>query len=415
MEDPAKRHRVLFVAEAVTLAHVARANVLARTLDPALYEVHAAWDPRYNSLLGDLPFTFHPIHSLPSQEFLKRLARGVPMHDVQTLRDYVKEDVEVITNVGPDVVVGDFRLSLAASARMTGVTLVAIANAYWSPYGRQTFQFSEYDYPLSRVVGARLARSLFRALRPVGFAMHTRPLNVVLRENNLPGIGGDIRVMYTFGDYTAYADIPELAPTYDAPTTHRHIGAVLWSPDVPTPTWWRDLPVDRPIVYATLGSSGEEDALALVLEALADLPATVIAATAGRARIPRPPANARVADFVPGTLAAARASLVICNGGSPTTYQALAAGVPVLGLPGTNMDQHLNMEGVRRAGAGETLGAGRLTAAGIRGLATRILGAQSYIDAAKTLAKAHLASDFRDRFPTLIGQAVSWRGPYRPA
>ena len=35
--------RILFLAEAVTLAHVARAVALARSLDPDQYGVHLAW------------------------------------------------------------------------------------------------------------------------------------------------------------------------------------------------------------------------------------------------------------------------------------------------------------------------------------------------------------------------------------
>ena len=75
-----RRHRILFIAEAVTLAHVSRACVLARTLDPERYEIDAAWDPRFNKLLGDLPFPVHNIHSLRTDEFLRRVARGAPMH-----------------------------------------------------------------------------------------------------------------------------------------------------------------------------------------------------------------------------------------------------------------------------------------------------------------------------------------------
>ena len=152
---------------------------------------------------------------------------------------------------------GDFRLSLAVSARKAGVKHIAVANAYWSPYGTQTFLFPEYEYPLSRLVGRSAARSVFRLLRPIGFAAHTRPLNVVCREHGLPGIGHDIRVMYTFGDFTAYADVPELVPLRNLPANHRYVGAVLWSPAVRKPEWWDRLPDDRPIVYVTPGSSGE--------------------------------------------------------------------------------------------------------------------------------------------------------------
>src|SRR5262249_55525172 len=96
MPADAKRRRILFIAEAVTLAHVARASVLAGALDPARYDVHAAWDPRYDGLLGRLPYPVHLISTMPGALFLKRLARGQPMHDASTLRAYVKEDLATI-------------------------------------------------------------------------------------------------------------------------------------------------------------------------------------------------------------------------------------------------------------------------------------------------------------------------------
>lgn len=398
------RRQVLFIAEAVTLAHVARAVVLARALDPERFEVHGAWDPRHNALLGDLPVVYHPIRSLPTAEFLKRLRHARPMHDTATLRDYVKEDLTTIERVKPDVIVGDFRLSLAASARIAGVPLVATANAYWSPFGRQDFIFPAYDYPLRRVVGRRLSVRLFRMFRRVGFAMHTRPLNIVLRECGLPGIGGDIRTMYTFGDYTAYADIPELVPVEGLPPNHRYLGAVLWSPSVPTPPWWDALPNDKPIVYVTLGSSGEGEILPVVLDALAGLPVTSIVATAGRYRLAAIPSNAHLAEYLPGTQAAARASLVVCNGGSPTSSQALAAGAPVLGLSGTNMDQHLNMEAVQRAGAGLVLRPRGLTSAALRSTVEELLGRPGYRQAAGRLAEAHQRCHAPSRFASLIGE-----------
>ena len=224
----------------------------------------------------------------------------------------------------------------------------------------------------------------------------------MLRERGLPGIGHDIRTMYTFGDYTAYADIPVLVPVQNLPPTHQYIGAVLWSPSVPRPPWMDNFRHDRPIVYVTPGSSGEEDFLAVVVEALSDLPVTVIAATAGRIRLDRVPPNAYVADFLPGIEAASRASLVICNGGSPSAYQALAAGVPVLGLVSNNMDQHLNMQAVRRSGAGEAMRARGLTAARLRPMVEQMLGTTKYQEGARNLAASHQRYDAATRFRAMV-------------
>jgi len=50
----AGKPRILFVAEAVTLAHVARPAVLAQALDRDVYEVFFATASRYNELFPEM-------------------------------------------------------------------------------------------------------------------------------------------------------------------------------------------------------------------------------------------------------------------------------------------------------------------------------------------------------------------------
>ena len=111
-----------------------------------------------------------------------------------------------------------------------------------------------------------------------------------------------------------------------------------------------------------------------MLAALADLPVQVMATTAGRPAPTQVPANAQVHDYLPGDRAAARAALVVCNGGSLAVQQALAAGVPVLGVA-SNMDQFLNMGPVVDAGAGRLIRADRLSVAGLRAACQGLLNA----------------------------------------
>jgi UDP:flavonoid glycosyltransferase YjiC (YdhE family) len=88
------------------------------------------------------------------------------------------------------------------------------------------------------------------------------------------------------------------------------------------------------------------------------------------------PDNVHIADYLPGEQAAQRSRLVICNGGSPTSQQALAAGVPVLGIAG-NLDQYLNMAGVVRSGAGMLLRSDRLAEEALRSAALRCCTSRS--------------------------------------
>jgi UDP:flavonoid glycosyltransferase YjiC (YdhE family) len=379
----AEQVRVLFFAEAVTLAHLARPLALAAGLDPARYHVTLACDARYRPILDAQPFAWAPLHSIPSRQFMDALARGSPVYDLDTLEGYVSEDLKFIDTHKPDIDVGDFRLSLSVSARLRRVPYAALANAYWSPYARLAYPVPAL--PFVRWTGVGLATALFRLARPLAFAMHSLPISRLRARHGLTPLGPDLRRAYTDADHTLYADVPELIPTRTLPANHRYLGPILWSPPVAAPQWWNALPGDKPLIYLTLGSSGAGELLPAIVRACADLPVTLIVAGAGHTPGADLPGNVFWADYLPGTQAAARASLVICNGGSPTSQQALAAGVPVLGIAG-NLDQFLNMQAVIQAGAGRLLRQDRCRAAALRADITALLSDPAYRVAAQRIA-----------------------------
>lgn len=400
---PSGRRKILFVAEAVTLAHVGRVIALASALDPARYDVHVACADGYDFCFSGTSFTRWPIHSIPSRQFLDALAKGAPVYDEATLAGYVDEDLALLKQLRPDVVVGDFRLSLSVSARLAQVPYVSLINAYWSPYTAPRFRVP--DIPMTRFLPVSVADPLFRAALPIAFALHARPLNAVRRRHGLPALAG-LRRVYTDADHTLYADAAEMFPPVHMPANHSYIGPVTWSPPIPFPDWWDTLPQDRPLVYVTLGSSGQGTLLPLVLQALAALPVTVLAATAGTIELATLPANARVANFLPGEAAARRAALVICNGGSPTCHQALAAGVPVIGIAG-NLDQFLNMDGILQAGAGQLLRSDRFSGPELGSAVRFLLDDASAKASAKRTAELFSTYDPASRFQQILDQLVS--------
>src|SRR5262249_4757293 len=91
------------------------------------------------------------------------------------------------------------------------------------------------------------------------------------------------------------------------------------------------------------------------------------------------------ADFLPGDMAAARADVVVSNGGSTTGYQALAAGRPVLGIP-FNLDQYLFSQALTRVGAGLAVRAGTAEVSGVRAALSRLLVEPSFAGVARGLA-----------------------------
>ena len=379
------RPTILFVADAVTLAHLARPAALAQLLDARRYAVILACDARYQRFVERLSFPTRQIASLSTERFLHAAAQGRPLYDIATLRAYARDDLALLESVQPAAVVGDHRLSLSTSARVAGIPYLGVFNAYWSPYVA-TRHLPLPDLPFNRWLGTPLSAALFRRVWPLASAVHCRPLNRLRRDYGLPSLGHDWFRAYTYADRTLYADAVELVPTRGLPATHAYLGPLAWSPDVPLPPWWDDLPTDRPLVYATMGSSGRPQLLERVLDALADLPITVVATTA--AGTPKTThANVHMIDFAPGERLAARADLMICNGGSLTVYQALAAGRPLIGIA-AHMDQHLSMACVEDAGLGVLLRSEALSVAQLRATVLRLLADDQTRRRAQAMARA---------------------------
>ncbi|MBL8472280.1 MAG: glycosyl transferase [Rhodocyclaceae bacterium] len=289
--------------------------------------------------------------------FARKLAKGDPLYDRATLEQYVRDDLALIDEVKPDVIVADFRLSLAVSARIAKVRYANISNAYWSSYYPIDGDWPMPELPVSRILPLPLGTKIFNWIRPLAFRQHCRPLEEVLRAAGLPDCGQDLRRVYTDSDLTLYADVPSLFALSGAPSNHRVIGPIAWSPPVPLPGWWSELPDSQPLAYVTLGSSGKGELAGSVAKSLCEAGFSVVLATAGTAN---PPAMSGlyVEKYLPGDQAAARSDLVVCNGGSPTTQQALTAGKPVIGIA-NNLDQFLNMRALERGGVGKVLRADR--------------------------------------------------------
>jgi UDP:flavonoid glycosyltransferase YjiC (YdhE family)/glycosyltransferase involved in cell wall biosynthesis len=392
--------RILFMSEAAAISHVARPFLLAEHLHREGYDVCFARDPRYSKLVSENGFRVVDLDSLPSTVVLKRLERQEPIYDVDTLDRYVQADLRILRDFKPDVVVGDQRHSLTISSRLARVPYISIADAQWSPATEVEYELT--DSPMAAILGMPLSNLIFQFVHPVTFALQTIPLNVVRMKYGLPGIGLDYKSCYTYGDHTVYPNDPALFPLKEPlPPNHSFIGPLLWSPAVEKPEWWDKLPEDRPIVYVSLGSTGQPLLLQGLFNVLAKLPVTVIAATAARSKIGAVPENVFVADFLPGTEAAERSRLIICNGGTMSGQQALSAGVPYLGLI-SNMDQMRFSSVVRKAGACELILEKDVSEKTLRPVLSRMLTQESYRTAAGKLAADVARMDSRKIFEEVV-------------
>lgn len=401
-----QRRRILFVAEAVTLAQVVRLVTLARSLDPRRYEIHFA-AARFDELIfAGTAFRRHSIFSLSPQVIDARVASGRRLYGRSTLARYVREEQALFASVRPHLVIGDLRLSLAVSTAVDRVPYAGLINAYWSPEAVHG-GFPLPDHPIVHLLGVRLAERYFPRALPWVFRHFARPVNALRRAYRLPELGSLPDVLNA-GDHTLFPDVPLLAPlraTTEEPRRSLFLGPVLWSPPVSLPPWWHTLDPRRPTLYVTLGSSGRVQRLPLVIQVAARLGFQVLVATAGRGGLPGAlPAHVHAADFLPGEVAARRALAVISNGGSTTGYQALSQGRPVLGIA-SNLDQHLAMNGIQRAGAGLLLRAGTLDAAQLESALTQVVSQPSFTVHARSVGEEFARWNSAANFQTFVERA----------
>jgi UDP:flavonoid glycosyltransferase YjiC (YdhE family) len=343
-------------------------------------EVHFACGARHASVARSEGLEPVVIETVAPEAFYSRLSRGRFFYRLEELQRYLRAELELIARVNPDLVVGDFRLTLPLSAQLAGVRCLSLANAHWSPAAPRELSAPEGG-PFGALPGfAR--RALFAAISPLAYRLFAAPLDRLRRSVGLAPLR-DFREHYVAGDGCAYLDLPELFPAFgirhsafgtaavpkaesrqpkaDVPAGHFFLGPVLWQPrGLPEPELG-SLGLERPLAYVSTGSSGSARHLPETLRALLaggfDLAISGLGDSeqAGlRARLPALAGRSVMGRLFAPERVLARARLVVCHGGSGTVYQALTAGVPVLCRP-ENQDQHLVTRAVEAAGAGMCL------------------------------------------------------------
>lgn len=163
-------------------------------------------------------------------------------------------------------------------------------------------------------------------------------------------------------------------------TTPVHFVGPITRSDGPLPSWWGELPRDRPVVVVTQGTVANADPGELVapaLEALADEPVAVVVTTGGGAAPTSVPSNARVADHLPFDTVFPRADLLLTNGGYGGVQLALRHGLPI-GLVGATEDKAEVLARIRLSGVGAGIRTRHPSPQQVRRLVRRLLDEPSY-------------------------------------
>jgi UDP:flavonoid glycosyltransferase YjiC (YdhE family) len=118
------------------------------------------------------------------------------------------------------------------------------------------------------------------------------------------------------------------------------------------------------------------------------------------------PGNVVVTDFAPGEEVARKSAVVVTNGGASTSYQALAVGTPVLGLP-SNLDQYLAMTAIEHAGAGRLVRAGSATVDEVRAGLSHLLESPQPRQQAQHISESFAQINCHAQFSNVLEMALS--------
>lgn len=332
------KQKILFFAESLTLAHITRPWALASSLSDQDYDIYFAVSSLPVFLKNNMK-TMQLIDlktSIDSNLFTSCLEKATLPFTEETIYQQVQEDLLIIKNIQPDVIVGDFRLSLSISTEIAKIPYVNINNICWSPHAKQKSIVP--DVELRHKWGLQLSHLFFKFGKTNIFKKLAKPFNTVVKKFGIDIKFDSILDVYCDGDRVFFADIEELVPTTQLPSHHIIGGPINFSFPNTNTVQYTDFPVDRPIVCISLGSSGPSKLLEGIVESLSSLPINIIVSTAGKAFKELNLKNVKVEKYVSITEIARIADLVICSGGSATAYPCLTEGVPLLAIP-SNLDQ----------------------------------------------------------------------------
>lgn len=396
------KKRILFVGNGVTLAHIGRPLVLANAADTTRYQIHFACDTRYRRWLGKFDSSWKKIHTQSSDDFIAALARGDPPYSCDSLCKDTEEDLDLLDDIRPDLVIADFRLSMRIATTLRQVPYVTITNTHWSPIfsGRYRLPDLIHAWP-SRMIGSRNLARIGEIFLPAILRRFVQPMNRARRRFGLPPIANRIQHVYAGADHFIYAESEEFSPFPDLPLNHYFAGGLVWDPPLELPSWWLALPTHRPIVYVGMGSSGDASVIPSILSGLQDLPVTIIVSTAGRCKLASQSDSLFCADYLPGSSVARVAALAIGSGGSMMLYQMLREGVPVLGIP-SNMDQQMCVMPFIAKGAVRTLRLASVSRKTIRSAVASMLDDSQCREKCRAIATQLQACDTQARFNQIL-------------
>lgn len=332
------------------LSHYLRCLQLAETLQGE--EVLFPMSEKYGAFLEEKGVATFPYKGLPAQEVMEE-AQDFQFSWMRKaiLEKVFLEQVKLLQQHRPRVVVGDASFTLRLAAAYVGVPYVSLINAYMSDYYAlsrslppnhwvsRTFSFLPYKW--YHAISTRAERAVLRWLH--------RPFRKLAHQYGLPVKKHLLQELQ--GNITLLLDLPELFPQKRLPSHHGFIGP-LYDAGTQVESDILDwLQIHKRTLFVTVGSSGDLSKFQFLTDVSYSRYNVLVAGK--EAHLLKAP-HTYCQEFVHLHSLLPHIDLFLCHGGNGSMYQALQAGIPMLCAP-SHFEQEWNLQALERKGWGKRL------------------------------------------------------------
>jgi UDP:flavonoid glycosyltransferase YjiC (YdhE family) len=309
------------------------------------HEVHIAISEKHSKFLQQLGIQHHILPDIQETD-----QGGFPsfkwFSNIETITRCIREEVALIEKIQPDRVLGVFRFTLYASAKIAQIPYDSLICGCMIPDCNEVLGFSEND------PGIELQRQfLANFFRFAGMKTSQALVKLGLRPID------DIRWALK-GERTFLWDFPEFMPLQNQSQTI-HIGPMsLYHGPYDPVNLDAILDTKSPIAVVSFGTCVSNHSIVhRIVQLLLDMDYKVIVAAGGQKEmLDIQPSNPKVTviNFAPLTRIFPHTSLLVTHGGQMTIFEALQNEVPIIVMPFQPEQAH-NGVCLERIGCGQRL------------------------------------------------------------
>jgi UDP:flavonoid glycosyltransferase YjiC (YdhE family) len=343
-----------------TFGLIELANIFSKLGDDVVF----AGEGPYIKLAKSSGFKVVKLIEIPFTKYRKVVDSGnINFHDEKSLNLHVKEEIALLKELKPNLVITQARTSTIIGCRMLNIPFISLTVSFLTEYYDLPYEIPETFslFPLTKIpmVGKIMNNNAKRFV--VSKAKNAaKAYNQILKKYRLP----PIKSMYDAYSGEFLTLIPEsrlLFPINNFAPKDKYIftGPLQNRTDIhPVPDWIsRAKEKDGKFIYLSMGSSSDK-LYPYMLRRISSIFSQkdnyyIITNSCNLLKKELPlPKNVFLTNTAPARLMMQLADITICHGGKGTIYDSLLNKVPILGIP-QQAEQELNLRRIKALGLGD--------------------------------------------------------------